>query len=79
MTFAWNDDVLACDGPLTVEDAETLLQELVARPGARADLSACGHVHAAALQVLMAARVRVEGWPADAALAAWLRTALDQH
>ncbi|MFC0253317.1 hypothetical protein [Massilia consociata] len=78
MTFAWKDDVLACAGPLTVDDAEALLQELAARPGARTDLSGCSHVHAAPLQVLMAARVRVEAWPADAALAAWLRAALPQ-
>lgn len=76
MTIAWNDDVLACTGPLTVEDAEGLLQELAARPGSRVDLSACGHVHAASLQVLMAARVRVDAWPGDTVLAAWLQAAL---
>lgn len=79
MTIAWNDDVLACTGTLTVEDAEGLLQELAARPMAHADLAACSHVHAAALQVLMAAGVQVDAWPADAALAAWLRAALVRH
>lgn len=76
MTIAWNDDVLACAGTLTVEDAEELLQALLHRPGARADLSACSHVHAASLQVLMAAGVRVQAWPEDPALCAWLRAAL---
>lgn len=76
MTIEWKDDVLACGGALTVEDAEQLLQELAGRPGAAADLSGCGHVHGACLQVLMAARARVTAWPADAVLARWLRAAL---
>ena len=82
MTFSWKDGVLACAGPLTVDDAEALLQELAQRgasddPGTPcADLSGCSHVHAACLQVLMAAGVRVAAWPLDAALGAWLRAAL---
>lgn len=76
MTIAWNDDVLACAGTLTVEHAEELLQALAARPGVRADLSACGHVHAASLQVLMAAGVRVQAWPAAPQLRTWLQAAL---
>ncbi|WP_051933164.1 hypothetical protein [Massilia sp. BSC265] len=79
MTFSWKDDVLACDGALAVDDAEALLQELAQRAGSAAscaDLSGCGHVHAACLQVLMAAGVRIVAWPPDAALGAWLRAAL---
>lgn len=79
MTIEWKDGVLACAGALTVEDAETLLQALAERPGARADLGACEHVHGACLQVLMAAGVAVTAWPAApaaASLSAWLRAAL---
>lgn len=77
MTFSWKEGVLACAGPLTVDDAEALLQELAQGGGAPcADLSGCSHVHAACLQVLMAAGVRVASWPPDAALGAWLRAAL---
>ncbi len=79
MTFSWKDDVLACTGALGVDDAELLLQELTQDRGPGvpgADLSACSHVHAACLQVLMAAGVRVTAWPLDAALGAWLRAAL---
>lgn len=81
MRFSWKDDVLACDGALTVDDAEALLQALAQGGGAGApcaDLSACSHVHAACLQVLMAAGVRVAAWPPDAALGAWLRAALPE-
>lgn len=80
MTFSWNDDVLACAGALTVEDAEALLQALAQHGGGApcADLSGCTQVHAACLQVLMAAGVRAVAWPGDAALAAWLRAALPE-
>ena len=77
MTIEWKDGVLACGGALTVEDAEQLLQELAGRPGVAADLAGCAHVHGACLQVLMAARTPVAAWPADAALARWLRAALE--
>jgi anti-anti-sigma regulatory factor len=77
-----NDGVLACSGTLTVEDAEVLqaqlaqLTQLDGGPGWHADLAGCEHVHAACLQVLMAAGVRVIAWPAGSALAAWLGAAL---
>jgi len=78
MTIEFKDGVLACGGSLAVEDAELLQQALAEHTGAAADLAACEHVHAACLQVLMAAGVRVTAWPAAAALAAWLRAALVQ-
>lgn len=74
-----NDGVLTCSGTLTVEDAEVLqaqLAQLEDGASRRADLAGCEHVHAACLQVLMAAGVRVTAWPAGSALAAWLGTAL---
>lgn len=79
MTIEVNDGVLACSGTLTVEDAEALqaqLAQLDGGAGPRADLAGCEHVHAACLQVLMAAGVRVTAWPAGGALAAWLGAAL---
>jgi hypothetical protein len=78
MTIEWNDGVLACTGTLTVEDAEQLLNEALAHPGLRTDLAGCEHVHAACLQVLMAADARVTAWPAGPALTAWLQAALPQ-
>jgi hypothetical protein len=79
MTIEVKDGVLACSGTLTVEDAELLLAQLAQAAGGdapRADLAECGHMHAACLQVLMAAGVRVAAWPADTVLAAWLEAAL---
>ena len=61
---------------VTVDEAEGLLEWLQSKPGARVDLSECSHLHPANLQVLMAAACRVSAWPADAALSAWLQTAL---
>ena len=61
---------------VSVEDAEALLEWLQKRPSARADLSACGHLHPANLQVLMAANTTVVEWPKDAAFADWLKSAL---
>jgi hypothetical protein len=78
MTIAFNDGVLVCADTLAVDDAELLLQMLMERPGAAADLAACEHVHGACLQVLMAAAVDVRAWPAAPALAGWLRAALAQ-
>ena len=76
MTIAIQDGTLACAGALTVEDAEALLQ-LVQDSGVTAvDLAGCEQVHAACLQVLMAARLPVTGWPTDNELARWLRAAL---
>jgi hypothetical protein len=83
MTIEFKDGALLCAGTLTVEDAEGLLQLLLERPPESApnpidaDLSACGHVHSACLQVLMASSVRVTAWPFDAGLAAWLQAALN--
>ena len=73
-----NDGVLTCSGTLTVEDAEVLQAQLAGSEGACADLAGCEHVHAACLQVLMAAGVRVTAWPAGTRLAAWLGAALAQ-
>jgi len=61
---------------VSVEDAEALLEWLQKKPAARADFSACSHLHPANLQVLMAAKPRVVAWPHDAAFANWLKSAL---
>jgi hypothetical protein len=59
-----------------VEDAEELLEWLQNKQAAKVDLSACTHIHPANIQVLMAAGVPVCAWPADVALADWLRPIL---
>jgi anti-anti-sigma regulatory factor len=59
-------------GQVTVEDAEALMHALRASDAPSVDLSACEHLHAAAIQVLLALRPRLISAPADA----WLRAAL---
>jgi hypothetical protein len=56
----------------SVEEAEGLLEWLQARPVAKADLSACSHIHTANVQVLMAARTGIASWPKDPELRSWL-------
>ena len=60
----------------SVEEAENLLEWLQKKPAAKVDLSACTHLHAANLQVLMAAKTSVAAWPEDVALCSWLNTVL---
>ncbi len=65
----------ALEGQVTAEDAETLQHWLLAQPHPKVHLAKCEHMHAAALQVLMALR------PALASAAAaptdpWLAGAL---
>jgi len=62
---------------VSVEEAESLLEWLQKRPGARVDLVACTHLHPANLQVLMAAKAVISAWPQDEAFTDWLKSALD--
>ncbi len=60
---------------LGVDEAEGLLELLQQHPTAKLELQSCTHLHAACLQVLMAARRGVKTWPKEARLARWLQTA----
>jgi len=62
---------------VNVEDAEGLLEWLQTQKKPKVNLSACSHLHAANLQVLMAAKPVISAWPKDMELAAWLKGALD--
>lgn len=62
-----------------VEEAESLLEWLQQYPKGKIDLAPCTHLHAANLQVLMAAKPTISAFPADASLAAWLDAALHQQ
>jgi hypothetical protein len=61
-----------------VEEAESLLEWLQKNPRGRVDLAACTHLHAANLQVLMAARPTIAAWPKEANLLAWLKSSLQK-
>jgi hypothetical protein len=60
---------------VSVEEAEGLLDWLQGQKKPKVDFSACTHLHAANLQVLMAARPEVIAWPAEEGFTQWLRNA----
>ena len=64
MSVDFADGAIRLVGDCPVEDAETLLLLLVEHR-APVDLSDCGHIHAALLQILLAARPPVQGTPVD--------------
>jgi Ni,Fe-hydrogenase maturation factor len=61
---------------VAVEEAEGLLDWLQKTKAAKVDLSGLTHLHTANLQVLMAAKPEICGWPEDIELRAWLEAAL---
>lgn len=64
---------------VSVEEAEGLLAWLQANRSGKLDLSACTHLHAANLQVMMADWVQISKWPQDETLKMWLEAALDRN
>jgi hypothetical protein len=76
MPFETKKTTLVATAQLTVEDAELLLEWLLQHPRGRVDLAACTHIHAATVQVLMAAQPKIAAWPHAAKLTAWLHTVL---
>jgi anti-anti-sigma regulatory factor len=79
MAIAYKKNTATFAGDISVEDAESLLEWLQKTPKARLDLAACTHLHAANLQVLMAARVAVAAWPLDTTLKSWLMASTGIH
>ena len=61
---------------VSVEEAQSLLDWLRRKPRAKVDLAHCSHLHTASLQMWMAARPGVSGWPENSDLRAWLESAL---
>lgn len=76
MTIDVINDVLTVHGSLSVEDAERLQTLLLEQSCRVLDLAACEHMHAACLQVLLAAHCSLAQPPTDPVLAAWLSSAL---
>ena len=73
MTVAISPDgVIKLSGRCPSEDAEALLQLLLASPGAHVDWCECQSAHAAVIQVLMAARPRLLGPPSGEFLHRWV-------
>ena len=79
MPIEFNRNRVLFRDEVSVEEAERLLEWLQTRPSAKADLSACSHMHTANLQVLMTAKTGISRWPKDAELRAWLQPALKRE
>ena len=77
MGIRYRNKAIELSDVLRIDDAEELLALLQKHPAAKIELQACTHVHAACLQVLMAARPGIHAWPQKTRLAHWLQTALN--
>ena len=77
MSMTLTQDMAVLVGQVTVEEAEELLEWLVKHPSASIDLKALEHLHAANLQVLMAAKPQIAQWPQNPDTQMWLQAALN--
>ena len=68
--------VIVLEGHCPSEEAETLLQRLLAAPAAVVDLQHCESLHAAVIQVLLAAEPALQLPAADTSMGSWLRAVL---
>jgi hypothetical protein len=68
--------IIALEGHCPSEEAETLLQRLLAVPAAVVDLQCCKSLHAAVIQVLLAAEPALQLPAADTSMGSWLRVVL---
>lgn len=72
MPLAFTERTATLSGDVTVEDAEPLATWLRRTRSPRVRLGTCTHLHAAALQALLAARPVVAVTPTDPFLARWV-------
>ena len=68
--------VIELQGMCLSEDAEVLLQHLLAVPAAVVDWHACESAHTAVIQVLLLAKPTLRGVPTGAALRDWVHPLL---
>ena len=76
MTIEFKKNQVLFKNEVGVEEAELLLEWLQKKTAPKADFSACTHLHAANLQVLMATAPTITAWPVDETFTAWLQSAL---
>ncbi len=76
MAMIYKKTVARFEETIAIEAADGLQSWLGTHPKAKLDFSACTHLHAAVLQVLMAQAFPVSAWPRDERLKAWLTAAL---
>lgn len=66
------DGAIELQGICPSEDAEVLLQQLLAEPAAIIDWAGCDSAHTAVIQLLLVARRPLRGSPRGAALRDWI-------
>ncbi len=71
MTIRRDQDTILLEDVCPVEDAEILMQELLAG-ATHVDWSGCTELHTACLQVLLASGRPVRGTPANEQIAKWI-------
>ena len=76
MTIHLSGTAIELEGICHSEDAEILLQHLLAEPTATVDWRACESAHTAVIQVLMAVKPKLLGPPAGGALGQWIQPLL---
>lgn len=69
-------ELIVLEGKCASEEAEMLLQRLLAAPEAVVDLQHCDSLHAAVIQVLLAAKPTLQLPPTDTVMGTWLRSVL---
>ncbi len=79
MSLEFKKTKIVFSGIISAEEAEPLLNWLIKKPAAKLDLSACTHLHAAILQVVLAAGATIALWPQDDRLRLWLQSAFEQE
>jgi hypothetical protein len=72
MTVRLSDRVIVLEGDCPVDEAEALLDLLLANPNAPVDWTACGQLHSSLVQVLLAARPAILGVPENPFLRTWI-------
>ena len=76
MTVTLADGTIVLEGDCPVEDAETLLQLLLADQAAEVDWRTCTQAHTAVVQVLLACRRKTHGPPQTIFFKKWIEPLL---
>ena len=66
------DGTIVLDGGCSIEDAEPLLELLLATPQAPLDWTQCNYLHTVVVQVILAARPSFSGQCGDAWIRQWV-------
>jgi hypothetical protein len=79
MSVRCADGIITLEGECQVDEAEQLLEFLLANPGAAVDWSGCRQLHTALVQVLLAVRPEMRGFPEAEFLSRWVAPIMNHH